>query len=163
MTVDDSSRRHEARPWRGQPPAPSITPQLYAGLVLRRCFAYLVDVLIVGILGLVLAFALSIVGLLSFGLLGPLAVIALALWPLAYHSYFIARRGATPGMRLLDVELRDWSGKAVEPAQAILVVLLFYVSIALTAWLILLVVLFTDRGRALHDILAGTVVVRRRT
>ncbi len=32
---------------------------------------------------------------------------------------------------------------------------------SLTAWLILLVALFTDRRRTLHDILAGTVMVRR--
>jgi uncharacterized RDD family membrane protein YckC len=38
---------------------------------------------------------------------------------------------------------------------------LFYVSVSLTAWLVLILVLFNDRGRALHDILASTLVVRR--
>jgi uncharacterized RDD family membrane protein YckC len=41
------------------------------------------------------------------------------------------------------------------------VVLLFYVSVSLTAWLVLIVVLLNDRSRALHDILANTMVVRR--
>ena len=31
----------------------------------------------------------------------------------------------------------------------------------LTAWLVLIVVLLNERNRALHDILAGTVMVRR--
>lgn len=141
---------------------PSAAPQLYSGVVLRRCIAYLIDVLIIAVLGLCLGFALSIVGVLSFGLLSPLAVIVMALWPLLYHSFFVATRGATPGMSLLGLELRDWSGKPIEPLQAVLVVLLFYVTISLTAWLVLLVVLFNDRGRALHDILANTLMVRQR-
>ena len=152
MLADETNGRQGPQPWRGQPPTPSSAPQLYSGLILRRSLAYLVDVVIVAFLGLALGFVLSIAGL--------LAGIVLALWPLIYHSYFIAARGATPGMRLFDLELRDWSGKALEPLQAILVVLLFYVTVALTAWLILLLVFFTDRGRALHDILAGTLVIR---
>jgi len=64
-------------------------------------------------------------------------------------------------MRCFGLELRDWSGRRVEPVQAVLVVLLFYVSVSLTAWLVLLVVLFNDRGRALHDILANTLMVRQ--
>lgn len=161
MITRDAPSPARPQPWRGDPPAPSSAPRLYGGVVLRRSVAYLLDVLIIAVLGLCLAFALSLVGILTFGLLSPLAVIVLALWPLAYHSYFVAKQGATPGMRLFGLELRDWSGRAVEPAQAVLVVLLFYVTISLTAWLVLIVVLFSDRGRALHDILASTVMVRR--
>jgi uncharacterized RDD family membrane protein YckC len=85
----------------------------------------------------------------------------MALWPILYQSFFLIIRGATPGMRLFDLELRDWNGNKAEPFQAVLVVILFYVTIWMTAWLILLVILFTERSRALHDILAGTLVVRR--
>jgi len=149
------------QPWRGVPPSPSATPGLYAGVVARRSLGYLVDVVVIAVLGLCLGFALSVAGILTFGLLTPIAVVVLALWPLAYHCFFLATRGATPGMRLFGVELRDWSGKPVEPLQAVLAVLLFYATVSLTAWLILLVVLFNDRGRTLHDILANTVMVRR--
>ncbi len=161
MPAEDATRRASPQPWRGEPPQPSAAPLLYTGVVWRRCLAYLVDVFVIALFGLALAFVLSVAGFLTFGLLSPLAVVVMALWPLLYHSYFLATGGATPGMRLFDLELRDWSGKALEPAQAVLVVLLFYVSIALTAWLVLVLVLFTDRNRALHDILASTLVVRR--
>lgn len=161
MYSNDIAASRRAPWWHGEPPLPSSAPQLYSGIVVRRCIAYLIDVLIIAALGLCLGFALSIVGVLSFGLLSPLAVIVMALWPLLYHSFFIATRGATPGMRCFGLELRDWSGKRVEPFQAVLVVVLFYVSVSLTAWLVLLVVLFNDRGRALHDILASTLMVRR--
>ena len=150
-----------AAPWHGEPPLPSASPQLYGGVVFLRCLAYLVDVVILAVLGVCLGLALSILGLLTFGLLSPLAVLIMAIWPLLYHSFFVATRGATPGMGLFGLQLRDWSGKRVEPLQAFLLVLLFYVSVSLTAWLILLVALFNDRGRALHDILANTVMIRR--
>lgn len=161
MSFPDATRLNRTRPWQGEPPAPASAPRLYGGLLLRRSLAYLVDVLIIAVLGLGLGFLLSLIGFLSFGLLSPLAFIVMALWPLAYHSFFIATRGATPGMGLFGLEVRDWSGAAVEPLQAVLVVLLFYVTVSLTAWLVLIVVLFNDRGRALHDILASTIVVRQ--
>jgi len=161
MSGDSTPSAARSHAWRDQPPLPSAAPELYAGVVWRRFLGYIIDVILVSVIGVALGFALSILGLLSFGLLTPLAVVVLALWPLAYHSYFVATRGATPGMRFFDIELRDWSGRPVEPAQGVLVVLLFFVSIALTVWLIVLVILFTERNRALHDILAGTLVVRR--
>jgi len=149
------------RLWQGEPPSPAATPRLYGGVTVRRTLAYLVDVFVIAVLGLALGFALSILGLLSFGLLTPVGVIVMALWPLAYHSYFLAARGATPGMGLFDLELRDWRGGPVDPLQAVLAVLLFYVTVSLTAWLVLVVVLLNERGRALHDILASTLMVRR--
>jgi uncharacterized RDD family membrane protein YckC len=161
MSASAPQSRRSPLPWHGEPPSPSQAPYLYSGTVLRRSLGYLVDIVIIAVLGLCLGFALSVVGLLSFGLLSPLAVIVMALWPLLYHSFFLARAGATPGMRLFGVEVRDWSGRPVEPLQAVLVVLLFYVSVSLTALLVLIVVLLTERGRALHDILANTLVVRR--
>ena len=161
MHAPDATRSVRPRPWEGEPPLPSAAPWLYSGVIFRRSIAYLVDVLIIAILGFCLAFALSVIGFLSFGLLGPLAIIIMALWPMAYQIFFIATRGATPGMRLFGIELRDWSGKTVDPAQAVLVVLLFYVTVSLTVWLVLIVVLLNDRSRALHDILASTIVVRQ--
>jgi uncharacterized RDD family membrane protein YckC len=161
MPAHDATSAPRTQPWHGTPPTPSAAPDFYRGLIVRRSLAYLVDVVIIAVLGLCLGFALSVLGLLSFGLLTPLSVVVMALWPLAYHIFFIATRGATPGMGLFGLELRDWSGAAVVPLQAVLVVLLFYVTVSLTAWLVLVVVLFNDRSRALHDILASTVMVRQ--
>lgn len=161
MSAFEFKRPAGPQPWRGEPPRASEAPSLYSGTVARRSLGYLVDVVVIALLGACLGFALSIVGLLSFGLLSPLGIVVLALWPLFYHCFFLARSGATPGMRLFGVELRDWSGGPVAPLQAVLAVVLFYASIAFTAWLILLVALLNERGRTLHDFLANTLVVRR--
>ncbi|NIA67010.1 RDD family protein [Pelagibius litoralis] len=147
-------------PWVGTPPPFSTIPGLYTGLLPRRCLAYLVDVTIIAIIGLCLGVVLAIMGLLTLGLLSPVAALILALWPLTYHSLFLAGRGATPGMRLFGVEARSWDGQRLSLLQAVIVTILFYVSVSLTAWLVLLMALFNERGRTLHDILANTLVVR---
>src|SRR3546814_1334213 len=75
MAVPDATRHARPRPWHHHPPAPSAAPGLYTSVVLRRSVAYLVDVVIIAVLGLALGFVLSLIGLLSFGLLSPLAVL----------------------------------------------------------------------------------------
>ena len=43
--------------------------------------------------------------------------------------------------------------------QAALVTIVFYVSVALTGWLVLVVALFNNQRRTLHDYLCGTIVI----
>lgn len=150
-----------ARAWQRTPPDPPDDPALYDGVVWRRVVAYGLDVLAIALLTFCLWSLFVVLGVLSFGLLTPFGAIVLAFLPLAYHSYFLGRRGATPGMRLFDLELRAWTGRPVDYLQAFLTTVLFYTSVALTVWLILLVALFNDRRRTLHDYLAGTVMVRQ--
>jgi uncharacterized RDD family membrane protein YckC len=147
--------------WEEAPPDPLEQPDLYDGLIWRRVAAYAFDVLLIAGLSLCAWVVFGLVGILSFGLLTPLGIIALAVLPVAYHSYFIGRQGATPGMRVFDVEVRSWTGGRPDYSQAFLVTVLFYITVAATAWLVLAVALFNDRRRTLHDFLAGTVTVRQ--
>jgi uncharacterized RDD family membrane protein YckC len=64
-------------------------------------------------------------------------------------------------MMLLDLEVRAWDGRTPGYAQGLLMSAFFYLSIMTTTWLILVVALFNERRRCLHDFMAGTVVVRR--
>lgn len=133
----------------------------FDGLMLRRPTAYLADVILIAILASVLWVVLSLLTILSFGLLSPLQIAAMALLPLAYHTLFIGLRGATPGMRLLDVEIRDRDGARPQLVQALVATVIFYVSVGLTSFLILAIALLDDRSRTLHDMLSGTLAVRR--
>ena len=146
--------------WDEGPPDPLAQPDFYDGLVLRRSIGFLVDATITWSLNICLGIAFWLAGLLTFGLLWPVGVLALAILPFAYHTYFIGSRGATPGMALFDVELRSWTGAPVDYLQAFLQTALFYTTVPMTSGLVLLVALFNDRRRTLHDILAGTVMVR---
>ncbi len=146
--------------WSEAPPDPLDDPDLYDGVIWRRAAAYLMDVVAIAVLCVLAWVALSLLAALSFGLLFPLQVTVIALLPVAYHTYFIGSTGATPGMRFFDIELRSWTGSRPEYFQAFLQTVLFYMTTLLTSWLILLVALFNDRGRTLHDFMAGTLGVR---
>ncbi len=162
--ADDPGGYRQA--WRGGGPGPGAgdglrDPVLFEGILSRRLFAYLIDVFFLMIAIVVGWVILGTLTVLSFGLLGPLSVAAMFLLPLAYHSYFIAKSAATPGMRMMDVIVVTLDGRPPDALTAILLTVFFYLSISVTVWLVLLVVLFTDRNRALHDILASTLMVRR--
>lgn len=155
------ARSGDHRAWGGDPPEPMARPDLYDGVVLRRSMAYLIDCAILFLIGLALIIALSIFGIITFGLgfhLFPL----LSIMPIAYSTVLIGGSdSATFGMRLMNVEVRSWSGERPNMVQALVMTLLFYGTIAIT-WLFgLLVVFFNARRRTAHDFLAGTLLVRR--
>ena len=143
------------------PPDPLTEPDLYDGVLSRRITAYILDLALIFGLWVALSFVFGVAGILTFGAFTPLGLVVLAVLPVGYHSCFIGRDGATPGMRVFDLEVRSWTGRPPDYSQAFLATVLFYASVSLTVWLVLLVPLFTDRNRTLHDILAGTIVLRR--
>ena len=147
--------------WDRAPPDPLAEPDLYDGVLPRRAIAYVLDLALIFGLWMALSMVFGVAGILTFGALTPLGLVVLAVLPVGYHTFFIGRDGATPGMRVFDLEVRSWTGRPPDTSQAFLTTVLFYASVSLTVWLVLLVPLFTDRSRTLHDILAGTIVLRR--
>ncbi len=146
--------------WFGAMPAWLDRPEHFESLGRRRAFAYLVDLLFIAIVVWAVAFVLSVLSVLSFGLLSPLWAI-MGVVPLAYHTLTIGgRHGATWGMRLFDVEMRSWTGGRPDYLQAMLTTIVFYVSMTSTGGLILLLGLFNRRRRLLQDLLCGVIAVR---
>jgi uncharacterized RDD family membrane protein YckC len=69
---------------------------------------------------------------------------------------------ATPGQALFGLVVRrDDDLGPPSLARAVISTLIFYLTLA-TSGLLLLVALFTQRKRTLHDLASGLVVVRRR-
>ena len=132
------------------------------GVMLRRVWAWLIDALAIAVIAGVLWVLLVTFGLLTLGLGLPLLGL-LPVVPLAYHVGFVAAPGsATPGQALMGLTVRrDEDLGPPSLVQAGLFTLGLYVTLAAgVVWLV--VALFTARGRALHDIVAGVVVVRKR-
>ena len=149
------------RTWTGTPPDPLAHPELYDGLLWRRSLAYLFDCCVIGLLLVAGWSSLVVLGLLSFGLLLPLVPLLVGLIPIAYHALLVGgRHHATLGMRLFDLEVKTWAGGRPDFWQGLLMAAMFYATLAFTCFLILLVAVFNDRRRTLHDYLAGVVVVR---
>jgi uncharacterized RDD family membrane protein YckC len=87
-----------------------------------------------------------------------------ALIPLAYHTLLLSGpRSSTWGMRFFDLELRSWDGDRPVFLQALAQTALFYLTVGATGSIILLFSLLNRRKRTLHDVLAGTVMVRSRS
>jgi uncharacterized RDD family membrane protein YckC len=142
-------------------PDPATLPEAYDGVIWRRTLAYFIDLCCIGILEILFLIVLFVLSVVSFGLLWPVLWFLFGLIPLAYHTLLLSgHRSATWGMRCFDVELRSVTGERPGFLQALAQTALFYLTILATCSLILLFVLFNRRKRALHDFLAGTVLVR---
>lgn len=132
-------------------------PALVDGITARRIFGYLVDVLILGAIGVAGHLLVFMTLGLAAGIVYPLLVVL----PLAYHTYFVASAAsATPGQRLLGLQVRRLDGGRPGLLQAFVMVALFYMTLAFTSGLLLLWCVIDDRGRCLHDIFSGMLVVR---
>ena len=142
-------------------PDPATLPEAYQGVLWRRTLAYFVDLCFIGVLAVLFWIVFFVLSVVSFGLLGPLLWFLFGLIPLAYHTLLLSGlRSATWGMRCFDVELRSVTGERPGFLQALAQTALFYITVGATCSLILLFVLFNRRRRTLHDVLAGTVMVR---
>ena len=138
---------------------PSYLPaEALAGVRTRRVLALAIDFILVCGLSFMIWLALAIATLgLSLFILPPL-------FPLVaffYNGLTVSGRNmATPGMRMMDLEMRMHdTGSRVPFLNAAAQAVLFYVS-----WFfppIFLVSLVDSEKRCLHDILAGVVMVRR--
>ncbi len=142
-------------------PDPYARPELFDGLLWRRVLAYLIDAFCIGVLLILCWVIVLLLTVLSLGLLWPVLQVCLLLVPLAYHTLLLSGpRAATIGMRCLDIELRSWHGERPSFLQALVQTVLFYLTVGATCSLILIFALFNRRKRTLHDVLAGTVMVR---
>ncbi len=135
-------------------------PALTEAITARRLGGWLVDAFILALLLGVLHLALWILGFVTFGLgwflLGGLWVV-----PVAYVFAFVASPAqATPGQALADLRVvRDDDLGRPTPAQALVYAVGYAVTMAAGAvWLV--AAFFTRRARCLHDIVAGTAVMR---
>jgi len=138
-----------------QEPDPLSRPELFDGVMFRRVIAYLIDVTILSGAVLFLWFLVVV----TLGLLGPIAALVTPVIPIAYHSLLIGGpNSATIGMRMMGIEVRRLDGGRPDLGMALMQTLLFYATLALTG-LLLIVALFNDRRRCLHDWLSGTLTV----
>lgn len=163
-TVPDMASFDYAPTSYGHPgmPDPAAVPEAYEGVLWRRTLAYFVDLCVIGVIAVLCWIVFAVLWVLSFGLLGPVLWFSFGLIPLAYHTLLLSGpHSATVGMRLFNVELRSVTGERPGFLQALIQTVLFYITLGATCSLILLFVLFNRHKRTLHDMLAGTVVVRR--
>ena len=138
-----------------------------------RLLSYLIDVLIVAVVITALTLILVAPMIMIAGaspeetlsapqwVLVSLIVVAALAVSFGYFPWFWARSGSTPGMRLTHLKVvRDADGGKVSGGQALLRLVGYWISAAVMylgfAW-----ILIDGRHRGWHDLIAGTVVVKR--
>ncbi len=132
------------------------------GVMLRRCVAWVIDWIVIGLLIALLSVALAAIGALTLGVGFGLFVI-IPLVPFLYQLISLAGpHNATPGQRALGLIVRRNDDLGPPTGFQAIVTVLGYVLTVATSGLLLLVALFTTRHRTLHDIAAGLVVIRLR-
>ncbi len=142
---------------------PQTQPELFQGVLTRRFFAFLIDLVILSIpimLGVIFIALFGIItlglGWLLFWLVTPLSVI----WAILYYGLSLGGpHSATVGMRMMDLQLRTWSG---EPGYFVLGAahaVLYWISVSVLTPFIVLIGLFNRRRQLLHDLVLGTVII----
>jgi uncharacterized RDD family membrane protein YckC len=155
--------------WRsdgGVPPHafdPWTQPELFRGVLTRRIFAFLIDLVVLSVPVILGYLFIAVFGLITLGLgwvLFWLAWPASVIWAVIYYGTSLGGpHSATLGMRVMDLELRTWYGAPGYFVLGAMHAVLFWISVSMLSPLVLLVGLFNGRRRLLHDIVLGTVVI----
>jgi uncharacterized RDD family membrane protein YckC len=146
---------------------PMTNPELFEGVLARRCIAFLIDVVIIFIPVLFAVIFIFIFGVITLGLgwalywlLSPATVI----WAIAYYGLtFGSPASATIGMRVMDLEMRTWYGAPCYFVLGAVHAIAFWVTVSFLTPFVLLVAFFNHRRRLLHDMLVGTIVINNPT
>ena len=143
---------------------PTTQPELFRGVLLRRVFAFLIDLVVLSIPVVLAWIFIAVFGLITLGLgwaLFWLVWPATVVWAIVYYGSTLGgQHSATVGMRAMDLQLRTWYGEPGYFVLGAVHAVLFWVSVSVFSP-ILLIGLFNGRRRLLHDILLGTVVINR--
>ena len=140
--------------------SPFANPACYDDVVWKRIIAHVIDIVIIALAMVPVAIIMVLSAIVTLGLVWvPFAVAFLVIRFAYYVAFTGGPNSATPGMRLLGIEVRTWTGGRPDYLQALVRLVLYYASLALLTPLILVVVLFNSERRAAHDLLSGTVVV----
>ena len=155
--------------WRnngGVPPNafdPYLQPELFRGVLTRRVFAFLIDLVVLSVPVILGYIFIAVFGVITLGLgwvLFWLAWPATIVWAIVYYGASIGGpHSATMGMRVMDLEVRTWYGAPGYFVLGACHAVLYWVSMSFLTPLVLLVGLFNGRRRLLHDVILGTVVI----
>ena len=142
---------------------PTAHPELSQGVLTRRFFAFLIDLVVLAIPIVFGVIFIALFGLLTLGfgwllfvLVSPLSVI----WAILYYGLSLGGpHSATVGMRVMDLQLRTWTG---EPGYFLLGAahaVLYWISVSVLTPFIVLIGLFNRRRQLPHDFVLGTVII----
>ena len=155
--------------WRNDPSGaraafdPWLNAELFHGVLTKRFIAFLIDLIVLSIPIILAVIFITLFGVVTLGLgwflfwlVSPFSVI----WALIYYGASLGGpHGATVGMRMMDIQMRTWTGERPYFILGAVHAVLYWVSVSFLTPFVLLVGLFNGRRRLLHDIVLGTVFI----
>lgn len=138
-------------------PDPHAAPEFYRDVNAKRLLAWVVDVILITLLTVLLSALTLFTALFIF----PLVYAAISF---TYRWLTLAGGSATPGMRLMALEMRRADGELFDTGTAFLHTAGYFVSVAVFPAQLVSVgmMLLTERRQGLTDMLLGTVALNRR-
>ena len=137
-------------------PDPDALPEFYSDIPTKRALAWVVDVLIIGLIALLLTPLTLFMSLFIF----PLFAACIGY---AYRVATLSRGSATWGMRLMSIEIRDVQGERLTLGTAFLHTTGYVVSMAMFPLQLIsaVMMLATPRAQGLTDHFMGSAAINR--
>jgi uncharacterized RDD family membrane protein YckC len=140
-------------------PDPATAPELFEGLLTRRVVAFFIDLFVMGLMIVAFAFVGLIAGFLTFWV--ALVLVVPATIVLYYGGTLGSPKRATLGMQAMDIVLTPTRNQPLDGWMAIIHAAVFWLTTWISWPLSLLFALFTPRRQMIHDLITGTLMVRR--
>ena len=139
---------------RGGLPDPETDSQFYSGVPSKRFAAFVIDMVAVMAISIAICIATIGVGFFLFALVYFIT-------DAVYRIWSISSRSATPGMRVLKIELRNRAGDRFDTGQAVFHTILFYLSIysGIIHLISVIMMVGSSMGRGLHDLPLGSAMI----
>jgi uncharacterized RDD family membrane protein YckC len=138
-------------------PDPQTQPEFYADVPMKRLFAWIVDIVLIGIICVVILPFTAFTGIFFF----PLLMLVIGF---AYRVVTLANGSATWGMRFFGIEFRSQSGERFDLGLAFIHTLGYSVSLSFGILQVISIVLMltSSRAQGLTDHVLGTVAINNR-
>lgn len=150
------------RTMRSDLPDPISAPELFEGVLQRRVVAFFFDTAIMIILTAFITIAGIVAGFFTFGLAWVALPIVI---PVVLMGYYAATLGshnrATVGMAMMDLVLTPTRGAPLDGWMILIHPLIFWITVWIAWPFSLLIALLTPRREMVHDLITGTLMLRR--
>lgn len=137
-------------------PSAQTHPEFYSGVAPKRFFAWVLDMVIIMIIGAILTPLTGFTAIFFF----PFFV---AVVGFMYRVITLSNSSATWGMRIMSIELRQADGSKLEFISSLLHTLGLYISFAfpIIQFISMLMMASQPTGKGVSDLILGTVMINK--
>lgn len=143
-------------------PDPASAPELFEGVLTRRVIAFFIDTAIMVAMTAAISIVGVVLGFLTFGVAWVALPFVIVFVLLAYYAMTLGSHSrATIGMAMMDLVLTPTRGAPLDGWKILVHPLIFWITVWIAWPFSLLIALLTPRREMVHDLITGTLMLRR--